>query len=211
MAPFLGATSASINYRLTDAAQWPGQIDDCYSAVRWLRDHGGEHGIHPNQIGAWGSSAGGHLVALMGTLRFPGDEKTFSRVQAVRDWFGPSDLLTMPPNTVGDGRTEEDVAQSNVALLLGATVYKVPDKANDASALHHVSKDDPPFLIMHGSEDPGVPLKQSKRLHRALNKAGVSSTFEIVEGAGHGGELFRTEAVQAVVLEFFTRQLKGKS
>jgi hypothetical protein len=78
----------------------------------------------------------------------PGEEKTSSRVQAVCDWFGPSDLLIMPPNTV---------AQSNGALLLGATVYKVPDKANDASALHHVSKDDPPFLIMHGAQKTPAP------------------------------------------------------
>ena len=89
---------------------------------------------------------------------------TSSQVQAVCDWFGPSELMTMPPNNVGNGRTPEDVARSNGARLLGATVRDVPKLAADASAIDHVSSDDPPFLIMHGDQDPGVPLQQSRKL-----------------------------------------------
>jgi len=202
-----GFAVVSINYRLTDVAQWPAQINDCYEAVRWVRRNAKQYNFDPNHIAAWGTSAGGHLVALMGTRPCPDPEDVSSRVQAVCDWFGPSELLTMPPNNVGNGRTEEDVANSNGAKLLGATVKDVPKLAHDASALNNVSADDCPFLIMHGSEDPGVPLSQSQKLHKSLTAAGVVSTLHIVEGAGHGGKLFQSTESRAVVRAFFTRQL----
>ena len=163
-----GFAVASINYRLTDQARWPAQIDDCRAAVRWLRENAKTFNLNPDRVGAWGSSAGGHLVALLGTLDAPVNEQTSSRVQAVCDWFGPANLLTMPPNTISQTRTEADIAQSNGAKLLGSTVRDVPTLAKQASALYQVSKDDPPFLIMHGEKDPGVPLSQSQRLHEKL-------------------------------------------
>lgn len=201
-----GFAVASVGYRLTDVAQWPGQIDDCYAAVRFLRSNAAKYGLHPDRIGAMGSSAGGHLVALMGT-RDAGEEKVSSRVQAVCDWFGPTDLLTMPPNVVSEKRTLEQVSQSNGAKLLGATVRDVPEVAKDASALYQVSAGDAPFLIMHGSEDPGVPLEQSERFYAALKKAGVPSKLEIVEGAGHGGPEFNSIEVQKTVSGFFRKWL----
>ena len=198
-----GFAVASISYRLTDVAQWPAQIDDCRASVRWLRANAKEHGLNPKNIGVFGSSAGGHLVALMGTR--PVDEA--GRVQAVCDWFGPTDLLTMPPNNVGNGRTEEDIAQSNGALLLGATVRDIPDKAKDASALNHVSSDDAPFLIMHGSEDPGVPLDQSIKFHEKLRAADVEAELIVIDGAKHGGPEFNEEKQQLRILEFFKKHL----
>lgn len=197
-----GFAVLSINYRLTDVAQWPSQIDDCYAAVRWVRSRGGEHHLSAGKVGAFGSSAGGHLVALMGTRAYPKEEDVSSRVQAVCDWFGPSELLSMPPNNVGD------VANSNGAKLLGATVREVPDLAKDASALDQVSADDAAFLIMHGDEDKGVPLEQSEKLHAALAAAGVESTLNVIEGAGHGGKLFETEEVRAQIVEFFSKHLR---
>jgi acetyl esterase/lipase len=198
-----GIAVASIDYRLTDVAQWPAQIDDCYAAVRWVRDHADKYSLDGDHIGAWGTSAGGHLVALMGTREFFGQETTSSRVQAVCDWFGPSELLTMPPNNVGNGRTAEDGAK-----LLGATVREVPELARDASALDHVTPDNPPFLIMHGDQDPGVPLEQSQKLHARLINTGVSSRLHIVKGAGHGGKQFATAESHAIVADFFKRTLK---
>lgn len=203
-----GFAVASIDYRLTDVARWPAQINDCYAAVRWIRDHADAYGLNGNHIGAWGASAGGHLVALMGTRPFPGTESTSSQVQAVCDWFGPSELMTMPPNKVGNGRTPEDVARSNGARLLGATVRDVPKLAADASAIDHVSSDDPPFLIMHGDQDPGVPLQQSRKLHARLVQAGVSSRLHVVEGAGHGGKHFSTDESRSIVARFFKRTLQ---
>ena len=204
-----GFAIASISYRLTDVGQWPDQINDCYAAVRWVRKHASEYGLDGERIGCWGTSAGAHLAALVGTRSYPGKETTSSRVQATADWFGPSELLTMPPNNVGNGRTEEDVASSNGAKLLGATVKDVPKLAKDASALDNVSEDDSPFLIMHGTADPGVPISQSEKLHAALTKAGVSSTFVALEGAKHGGKEFISPESNKVFLEFFTKNLKS--
>jgi len=205
-----GFAVASVQYRLSTEAQWPAQIKDCRDAVRWLRDNAKKYQLDEDQIGAWGSSAGGHLVALMGTLEFAKDEGTPARIQAVCDWFGPSDLLTMPSNNVGPGRTEDDTAKSNAAQLLGAPVNKVPEKAKVASAFHQVSKDDAPFLIMHGDADPQVPLEQSTRLHEKLKEAGVLSEYVVIKGGGHGGPLFNTPEVQQQVLKFFERELKPK-
>ncbi|PQO38448.1 alpha/beta hydrolase [Blastopirellula marina] len=202
-----GYAVASIDYRLIDEAQWPAQIDDCRTAVRWLRQNAKEFQLDANHIGVWGGSAGGHLAALLGTLDAPPGEEVSSRVQAVCDWYGPSDLLTMPPNVVGNGRTAEDVAKSNGARLLGGPVRELPDLAKQASAYYQVSQDDPPFLIMHGSQDPGVPLEQSQKLHEQLEKTGVPSTFHIVAGAGHGGKEFQTTEVRQKILAFFNEHL----
>ena len=203
-----GFAIASISYRLTDVGQWPDQINDCYAAVRWVRKNAKQYGLDGKRVGCWGTSAGAHLAALVGTRPYPGKERISSRVQATADWFGPSELLSMPPNNVGNGRTEEDVANSNGAKLLGATVKDVPDLAKDASALDNVSGDDSPFLIMHGTADPGVPIVQSEKLHQALLRAGVEATFVALEGAKHGGPEFISPASKKVFLEFFTKHLK---
>lgn len=205
-----GYAVVSINYRLTAVAQWPAQIDDCREAVRWARRNASVFGFDLDRIGTWGSSAGGHLVALMGTLPYPENESVSSRVQAVCDWFGPTELLTMPPNNVGEGRTEEDVANSNGAKLLGCTVKDCPELARQASAYDNVSKDDAPFLIMHGDEDPGVPIQQSIQFYERLRKTGVPVQYEVVEGAGHGGKLFDTPEVKATVRAFFDQYLKRR-
>jgi acetyl esterase/lipase len=203
-----GFAVASINYRLTQEAQWPAQIDDCRAAVRWLRQNADKYGLDGNHIAAWGGSAGGHLVALLGTLAPPADETTPSRVQAVCDWYGPSDLLTMPPNVLGNGRSLEDIANSNGAKLLGGTVRDRHELARQASALYQVSSNDPPFLIMHGEKDPGVPVEQSQRLHEKLTAAGVSSSLHIIPGAGHGGKEFQSPEVRKIVLKFFKGRLQ---
>lgn len=205
-----GYAVVSINYRLTDVAQWPAQMDDCREAVRWVRRNASVFGFDLDRIGTWGSSAGGHLVALMGTLPYPENESVSSRVQAVCDWFGPTELLTMPPNNVGEGRTEEDVANSNGAKLLGCTVKDCPELARQASAYDNVSKDDAPFLIMHGDEDPGVPIQQSMQFYERLRETGVPVQYEVVEGAGHGGKLFDTPEVKATIRAFFDQYLKRR-
>jgi acetyl esterase/lipase len=203
-----GFAIASISYRLTDNGQWPDQINDCYAAVRWVRKNAKEYGLDPKNVGCWGTSAGGHLVALMGTRDYKGEEEISSKVQAVCDWFGPTELLTMPPNNVDNGRTEEDIAKSNGAKLLGATVRDVPKLAKDASALDNVSKEDAAFLIMHGDADKGVPLEQSQKLHDKLVANGVPSQLIVLKGAGHGGKQFDSPESRQAVLEFFTKTLK---
>jgi acetyl esterase/lipase len=201
-----GYAVASINYRLIPA-QWPAQMEDCRAAVRWLRAHQSEYGIDASRMAAWGGSAGGHLAALMGTLPAAPDE----RVQAVIDWYGPADLLTMPPNVLSDKKTRAQLAEANGAKLLGGIVMDQPEKAKSASALYQVSADDAPFLIMHGDQDGSVPIDQSKRLDQALGSAGVESTLKVIPGAGHGGKGFDTDEIRGTIEGFLSKHLKSSA
>ena len=202
---------ASINYRLSQHALFPAQIEDCKSAVRWLRAHAKELNLDPDRFAAWGSSAGGHLVALLGTS---GDVRVFdvgenqklsSRVQAVVDFFGPTDFTQMSKYSPPNAPFDHDAADSPESQLIGGAIQQNKDKTANASPLTYVSKDDPPFLIMHGDKDNLVPYQQSELLHDALVKAGVEVTLKIIEGAGHG---FGGQEIDQQVNDFFERHLK---
>ncbi len=200
-----GFAVASMNYRFSQHATFPAQIHDCKSAVRWLRTHAHQHGLDSDHIGAWGSSAGGHLVALLGVSGghaelegTQGNLDQSSRVQAVVDWFGPTDFLT-----VGSKPTR--------TKLLGGNPLENRDIARLASPLYHVSEGDCPFLIMHGDKDHTVPISQSEVFAAALSKARVETTFVTVIGGGHGGAKF-TDAEQLERVEkFFAKHLKPSS
>jgi len=199
-----GYFCASIEYRLSQEAVFPAQIQDCKCAIRFLRAQSIKYNLDPQKIGAWGGSAGGHLVALLGTS---GDVKALegsggwpdasSRVQAVCDWFGPADLR-------GLARASPD-AVLPVTQLLGGAVAERPELATQASPVCYVTPDDPPFLIMHGDRDQLVPVSQSILLDEALRKAGVDAKLIIIPGAGHG--FGGAEQIQAV-REFFDRVLR---
>lgn len=166
-----GYAVASLGYRLTDAAIFPAQIEDCRAAVRWLRAHAAEYGLDVNRFGAFGSSAGGHLVALLGTA---GDEKAFdvgenldqsARVQAVCDYFGPSDFIAFV-NTPGyQAHARPGSAE---VKLMGGPLPEKRELAQRASPVSWVTADDPPFLIVHGDKDPIVPIQQSTLLTVAM-------------------------------------------
>jgi acetyl esterase/lipase len=101
-----GVAVASIDVRLLHAASWPAQIEDPRAAVRWLRENASRHQLDPQRIAVAGGSSGGHVAAILGTTSAPAGETVSSRVQAVIDFYGPADLLTMPPNLPGPGRTD---------------------------------------------------------------------------------------------------------
>jgi acetyl esterase/lipase len=207
--PFVakGYAVASINYRLSQHAPFPAQIGDCKAAIRWLRANAANYHFDPDHIGVWGASAGGHLVALLGTTgdmkQLEGKEGNLdqsSRVQAVVDWFGPSDFRN----------TKTSSKDSPVVQLLGGPVSENRERAALASPLAHVAKNDPPFLIMHGDKDPTVALSQSEMLAEALKKAGVDLTLEVLKGAKHGGPEFSSPESRKLIEEFFAKHLKKK-
>ncbi len=207
-----GYAVASVEYRFSQVARFPAQINDCKAAIRWLRANADKYGLDGAHIGAWGSSAGGHLVALLGTS---GDVKALegdggnpgqsSRVQAVCDWFGPTDFLKMDEQAIPQATMKHGTPNSPESHLIGGTLKDHPDLVAAASPLTYVTKDDPPFLIMHGDKDPLVPLAQSEMLRDALKKAGVEVTLHVVEGAGHG---FGSPELSHQVLAFFDQHLK---
>jgi acetyl esterase/lipase len=220
--PAMGLTArgyavASVNYRLSADAPFPAQIEDCKAAVRFLRKNAKAFNLDPDRIGAWGDSAGGHLVALLGTAGDAkewdgGDEKISSKVQCVVDWFGPTDLSKMNAQAAAApsvrSRVDHDAPDSPESQLVGGPVQQNTDKAAKASPITYVTPDDPPFLIMHGDQDPLVPLAQSRELADALKGAGVEVRLEVLAGAGHGGPAFLAPEAMQKVAAFFDEHLK---
>jgi acetyl esterase/lipase len=204
-----GYAVASINYRLSQEAIFPAQLADCKAAVRWLRAHAGVYGLDAAHIGAWGSSAGGHLVAMLGATagqqEFEGTGghlEHSSRVQAVCDFFGPTDFLQM--DAAGSTMCH-DAADSPESQLVGGPIQENVDRVARANPITYVTGEAPPFLIVHGTCDPLVPYNQSELLYAALRQAGVEVTLRPVEGAGHG---FEGPEFDALVAAFFDRHLK---
>jgi acetyl esterase/lipase len=205
-----GFAVASIDYRLSQVAIFPAQIYDCKAAVRWLRSNAAKYNINPNKIGAAGASAGGHLVALLGTTngdpQLEGDEGitgVSSDVQAVVDYFGPTDFTAIKQDA-----TPEQLRNLNdpVTRLFGGPVFDHMDLARLASPMAHVSSKACPFFIVQGDQDNIVPPSQSVHLNDALKKAGVSSELVIVKGAGHG---FDDPASYAAAIGFLKKQLQA--
>lgn len=207
-----GYIVVSLDYRLSGEAPFPAAIEDCKAAVRCLRANATTYQIDPDHIGAWGHSAGGHLAALLGTsggvaeLEGAGDNSTFSsRVQAVCDMSGPSDILqfyeTVSKSTDGSSRR----AKSSIEQFLGGSVEQNRAKAIEASPITYVSKDDAAFLIIHGENDMSIPVSQSEAFASKLKAAGVDVTLEVAKGRGHGvgGPNFASE-----IISFFDKHLK---
>ncbi len=176
-----GYLVAAVNYRLAPRYKFPAMIEDVKCAVRFLRANAERFSINPEKIGAWGGSAGGHLVALLGTADATAGWEVgqyleqSSRVQAVVDMFGPTDLTVL-------------FEGANPKLM--EQVFGTSDRNSEilkrASPVNWVSSDDPPFLILHGERDPLVPVSQSQLLYEKLQATGVPVTLVIVKNAGHG-------------------------
>jgi acetyl esterase/lipase len=179
-----GYFAASIEYRLSGEAKWPAQIEDCMLGVRWLRANAAKYGVDPNRIGVWGASAGGHLVACLGTMA---DEKALqvggypgvsSGVQAVVDYFGPTDFV--------DPGKYTPAAIELTEQLFGVSHQENPELWRSGSPLAFVKAGDPPMLMIHGEQDGLVPIAQSLVFDTALTKAGVPHQLVIVKNADHG-------------------------
>ncbi len=209
-----GFAVVAFNYRLSQIAKFPAQIHDCKAAVRWVRAHARQYGLRSDRIAAWGASAGGHLAALLGASGGVadlegdlGNESESSRIQAVVDFFGPTDFLQMdamaPP-----GGMRHDSPDSPESQLIGGPIQEQREMVARANPITYVSADDPPFLILHGERDPLVPVGQSEILFAALRRAGVPAIFHKIAGAGHGGAEFQNPVVRAMVLAFLNQWLK---
>jgi acetyl esterase/lipase len=196
-----GYAGASIGYRYTQEAPFPANVDDCKTALRWLRANAEKYNIDPTRIALWGSSAGGHLVAYLGTT---GDDPA-TRVQAVVDWFGPTRVARMShyPSAM-----DHDSPESPENQLIGALIQQNTELAEKANPARYASKDDPPFFIQHGDADPLVPMEQSEILATALKAAGAQVEFEVLHGAGHGGPQFQNPQNLQKVKTFLDRVLK---
>ena len=210
-----GYTVASLELRLSGEAPFPAQIEDCKAAVRWLRANAANYNLDVHRIGVAGHSAGGHLAALLGTsggvqeLEGSGDNMSYSsRVQAVCDASGPSDLLRLYHDASDPSTGTRPKAKSAIDAFLGGPAEQNKTKAIAASPITYVSQDDPPFLIIHGENDFGVPASQGELLASALKAAGVETTLELTP-RGHSVGL-GSRTLLPIVKAFFDKYLKNQ-
>lgn len=209
-----GFAVASINYRLSGQAVFPAQIEDVKAAVRWLRVNAKKYRIDPDRFAVWGESAGGHLAALAGVTGGTGvfdvgeDLDIPSRVQAVIDYFGPTDFLRMDAQRIPGGMAH-DPYDSPESELIGGAIQGHKDLAARANPIAYATKDAPPFLLVHGDRDLFVPYRQSVILKDALMAHGVPVFFHTVAGGGHGD--FDDPKVAEITVEFLERFMKARS
>lgn len=206
-----GFAVASIDYRLTGDAKFPAQIHDAKGAIRWLRAHADEHGYDPRNMAVAGSSAGGHLAALVGTSggveplegAIGGNTQQSSRVQAAIDFYGPTDLYYNATQETA----RVDTPEGPLWQFLGSKPSESLEQARLASPVHHVTADDPPMLILHGTEDPQVHLRHSEFLRDAYTKQNLPVKLVVIEGAGHGGPPFSDPERRQLILDFLRRHI----
>ena len=207
-----GYVVASIEYRTSNEANFPAQLIDVKSAVRFLRAHAKEFCVDPGRIYAMGESAGGTMASLLGVT---GDQKEFdqgdhldqsSAVQGVVDYYGVvdlSDASAEKDRKLAAANQSNDVPYFAFEEFLGVGYGKA--EADKASAIQYVSEETPPFMILHGTEDAVVPMAQSEKLYNTLQKAGIPCEIAVVEGAAHGDDLFYQDEMIDLVLSFLDR------
>ncbi len=207
-----GYPVASVDYRLSTQARFPAQIHDLKAAIRFLRATGSRWNLATKTIVIAGDSAGGHLAALVGVSNHHAElEGTVgtqlnqsSDIQAIVSFYGGSDLTTILQQSTPKGLS---VRVPALDLLLGAQPDAVPDLARLASPVFHVDPTDPPLLLLHGDQDPQMPINQAHELMGAYRKANRPVQFEVVYGAAHGGAQFYDSERLAAVKSFLARHL----
>jgi acetyl esterase/lipase len=207
-----GYAMASVEYRLSIEAPFPAMVYDIKAAIRFLRGQADHYGYRKDKIIIWGSSAGGHLAALVGTTNenpelegtlgdYPNES---SSVQAAIDFYGPTNFLTILSQSTPHGIS---VRAPALALLLGKPVEQAEDLAKLASPVYQVDKSDPPILIIHGDQDNQVPINQSIELKEVYDQNGLDAQFVVVHSAGHSDPLFYTDKYMNIVKSFLKRVL----
>lgn len=209
-----GFAIASVDYRLSPVAKFPAQVHDCKAAIRFLRAKEKQYGYDASKIGIAGSSAGGHLVAeigvtnghskLEGTVGEHPDQS--SSVQAIVDYYGPTNFLTILKQSTPHGLS---VRVPALQLLLGSQPEENSALAKLASPVFHVDKDVPPLLMIHGDQDPQVPINQSHELHGRYKEVGLAARLEVIHGGAHGGPKFYDDSRIEIVERFFAKHLGG--
>ncbi len=208
-----GYAIASVDYRLSTQAVFPAQVQDIKAAIRFLRANAGVFHINATKIGIIGSSAGGHLAALVGVSNANKELEGMvgehldqsSDVQVIVSFFGASNLETILSQSTPHGL---EVRIPALKLLLGDTPDKRPKLAKLASPVTHLDKNDPPLLLIHGDADPQMPPQQSQELAKAYQAEGLPVSLIILPGAKHGGGMFYDAERTAIVAKFLDKVLR---
>jgi acetyl esterase/lipase len=200
-----GYAIASIDYRFSMEAPFPAQIQDCNIALNFILAQATNYGVSSKRFVVGGGSAGGHLALLLGLARGEQNFGADASIEplAILDFFGPADFNEMKDD-LETIHSEKGLVlyKDAVGKLMGAPVDQSSDKQKMASPISYVSTANPPVLIIQGGTDDLVPAVQSRRLHDALDRAGVKNQLIMVDAAGHDGPLFSTPEMEAKVVNF---------
>jgi acetyl esterase/lipase len=214
-----GYAAATVQYRLAPKYQFPAQVEDVKCAVRFLRANAKKYNLDPMKVAALGDSAGGHLSLLLGMMNPEdglegkgGSPEQSSKVQAVVNYYGPTEFATWAPTKAGDAMLRLGLQRDGDGILKGwlGTSDRKAEVMKKASPLTYVDSKDPPVLTFQGTLDPLVQPQQAKVLHEALKKAGVPEQLEILENAAHGWGGKLKEKTDKQTVEFLDKHLKGK-
>ncbi len=178
-------------YRGTPEFRYPAPVEDLQEALRWFRAHAAEHRLNPNAVATYGFSAGGHLAAFLGTV----DGAADVRVQAVVAASAPLDLTLFPGGEI-------------LPRFLGATFAENPELFRAASPITHVTSDDPPVFLYHGTDDKTVYPQHTRLFKAALDRAGVRNDVRWIEGRGHATTLLLGGDAQAAAIDFLDSALR---
>jgi acetyl esterase/lipase len=209
-----GYALASVDYRLSGVAPFPAQIHDVKGAVRFLRAQAGAYGYDARRIAILGVSAGAHLAALAATTNgdaglegtVGGNLDQSSDLVAVVSYFGAANFTTILAQSTPFGL---NIRVPGLEALLGGPPDEETELARLASPVFHVDAADPPLLLLHGDQDPQMPINQSHELHGAYKRLGLDVHFEVVHGAAHGGDAFFDPERTSLVMGFLNRTLRN--
>jgi acetyl esterase/lipase len=219
-----GYALVGVDYRLSGEATFPAAVLDARAAVRFIRANAAEYNLDPDRIAAFGQSAGGNLAAMLGTAAESdafddaslGNADVANAVQAVVNWFGPTDFGLMDEQAAAQGCPASDQTHSSAesfeSAYLGAPVASSPELVAQANPITYIDGSEPPFLIQKGDQDCTVAVENTKMLADALDAAGVTVNYDLLSGVGHGDTgdtpVFESEENIQHVIDFLNLYLQ---
>ncbi|MBA03921.1 MAG: lipase [Gammaproteobacteria bacterium] len=208
----MGFAMASVEFRLSGIAQFPAQIHDIKAAIRYLRFSASDYGYDATRVGILGVSSGGHLAVLAGVTNgknyYEGvvgehlDQS--STVHSIVSYFGASNLTTILDQSTPHGLS---VRVPALDLFIGGQPEQLPEVARAASPIYHVDSQSPPVFLVHGDQDPQMPINQSHELHSAYKKYGLEVHFEVIHGGYHGGDSFFDARTNTMLFNFLVKHI----
>ena len=220
-----GYVLVSIDYRLSGEAPFPAAVQDSKAAVRFLRTNAGKYKINSEKIALFGQSAGANIAAMVATTAnisdfddpTLGNANVSSQVQAVINWFGPTDFGQMDAQAKAQGCSASDQTHNNAdsfeSAYLGAPVPSVPELVKKSNPIIYISKDTPPFLIQKGDQDCTVPIENTKMLADTLTAAGLDVQYDLLKNGGHGDmggtPVFESESNIKTMIDFLNSKLNN--
>lgn len=201
-----GYALAAVNYRLSGDASFPAPVQDINDAVNYLYDNADKYQIKADKVVMMGRSAGGHLAGLIGAINAHENLEFISQpkyqVEAVVSFFGPTDLLAL-----GNKGSRKASPKSSVSRFLGGVPSEIPEIAKQASTTTYITKNSPPYILLHGDEDKPVPHSQSELLKEKLDRFGVANELYIEKGVGHSANIFDSPKYVPSVVKFVEKYL----